>query len=289
MKLSRYLLVVLAAVVSMLSIGCSGPAIKDIPGGYVGIILTPSGWDGQIREAGQVDIGAQDMAGRGNTLVLIESTSKTIKETFVKSGEEDHRMYTKDLTMPLNADLYFNVTVNVDQDGRISSKAIKYILNTITPQGTGDPRVKTIGVDLIYARLAQPAVRGKARDLFSSYGNYEEVIANQAKVSKEAEGVVQECFGSNHVPMSVVSVQMSNIKPDQDIVAAQTKQVMASSEVQRIEEVGKALEKYPAAGILYIIEAIKANPNAVVIINGTPDQANMWAAAKKYAASAPKQ
>jgi regulator of protease activity HflC (stomatin/prohibitin superfamily) len=285
MKLSRIFSIAAVVFTPIFFIGC-GPTIKDIPGGYVGVILTPTGWDGQIREAGQVDIGDLDQDGRGNTLILVESTTKNIKETFVMDAEgRDDRIYTQDLKMPLNADVYYNLAVSVDKNGHISSDAIKYVLGTITPTGTGDARVKIVTVDMIYSNLTKPLVRGKTRDLFSTYKDHKEVLAKQSQISKDIEGVVQNIFKENHVPMSVVNAQLSNVKQDPKIVAAQTMQITADADVQRINRIGAALKEYPDAKVLYLIDAIKAAPTgATVIINvGGNSDPDIWAAAKKYA------
>jgi hypothetical protein len=287
MKSFRFFSIAVVVFTSFLFIGC-GPAIKDIPGGYTGVFLTTSGWDGNIHEAGQVDIGAQDNDGRGTTLILIESTTKNIKETFVMDADgRDDRIYTQDLKMPLNADVYYNLAVNVDKSGRISSDAIKYVLGTITPVATQDARVKIVSVNMIYENLTKPLVRGKTRDLFTTYKDHKEVLAQQSKISKDIEVVVQNIFKDNHVPMSVINAQLSNVKQDPKIVAAQTMQITANADVQRINQIGAALKEYPDAKVLYLIDAIKAAPaGAVIVLNvggGNDKDADIWAAAKKYA------
>ena len=45
--------------VLMLS-GCTGPAVRSIPAGYIGRVLTPTGWEQSTRSAGQVDLRTVD-------------------------------------------------------------------------------------------------------------------------------------------------------------------------------------------------------------------------------------
>ena len=89
--------ILLAMVVSFMFIGCSN-VIREIPAGYVGKVLTPSGWQNEIREAGQVDIGTVGGNGTYNTLVLLEATSTAVKESFgqaMGNDKEEDRKSTR--------------------------------------------------------------------------------------------------------------------------------------------------------------------------------------------------
>ena len=71
------------------AIGISGCTtnVVNIPAGFVGKMLTPTGWQDKWLEAGQVDLGVKNSNGTYNTLVLLEVTSTTVKESFLQEGE----------------------------------------------------------------------------------------------------------------------------------------------------------------------------------------------------------
>ena len=60
--------------------------VKQIAAGYVGRVLTPTGWEDRIYEAGQVDLGTKHFSGTYNTLVLLEASSTTVKEQFTSAA-----------------------------------------------------------------------------------------------------------------------------------------------------------------------------------------------------------
>jgi hypothetical protein len=162
MKRSNVFLVILVMLFSVVISGCT--QIENIPAGYVAKMLTPTGWDEKIYEAGQVDIGQTTNNGQGNTLVLLEASSVMIKESFKEEGEDgqDHRVKT--LTESLAVDAYVNVILPDDPKIRNSIFAL------VTPAATkGSDRVKVITLEMVYRQFAQMDVRSKTRSIFSKY------------------------------------------------------------------------------------------------------------------------
>src|SRR5579862_9363029 len=83
--------------------GCTGPAVRSIPAGYMAKVLTPTGWEQTTRTAGQVDLRSTDRNGNFSVLILLEGTSTTAKEQFLEANADparhdntDHRVTTKD-------------------------------------------------------------------------------------------------------------------------------------------------------------------------------------------------
>jgi hypothetical protein len=88
-----------AALGSMMLAGC-WQSYQDIPPNYIGMKLTPTGYEDTIYTPGQVDIGTTSQSGQGNQLVLIQRSGVEIKEQFLgkeanKDGA-DHRCLTQD-------------------------------------------------------------------------------------------------------------------------------------------------------------------------------------------------
>ncbi|MFA6364903.1 MAG: hypothetical protein WCW78_00675 [Candidatus Paceibacterota bacterium] len=234
----------IAIFTAILFIGCSSD-VKNIPPGYIAKILTPTGWEKDVREAGQVDIGTLDNEKRGNTLVLMEATSVTIKEQFMEANspenqdKQDHRVMLKGGT-PVVVDIYAQVSVPVDPELRNAAFA------QITPKSSDkDERVKVINLGDIYDRFAKMSIRSYTRSIFAKYQDYNEVLQNYTKINAEISTMVMKVFKENKVPLELISASLSNVKPDQAIWEASNKQSAAASEVAAINMVGDAMRKNP--------------------------------------------
>lgn len=268
--LKRIALALFSCFAALLMVSCED--VKNIPPGYVGKLLTPTGWDDKVLEAGQVDIGELDSNKRGNTLVLLEATSVTVKETFGSADsnkdQQDHRVMLKKGT-PVATDIYVQVMVPTDP------KLRNAVFAMITPDDKeGEPRIKAIYLGNVYARFAQMSVRGKVREIFARYDDYSDIMRNYAKVNAEVATMVAEVFKQNKVPLELVSAQISNVKPDETVWAANNKMASADAEVAAIEKVGKAMRENP--GYLQFkkwetIEKVAGRNNLTIIIGGKED------------------
>jgi hypothetical protein len=217
--------------------------VEDIPPGYIGRVLSPSGWDGGIREAGQAEIGATSTDGSCNRLVTCEATSYTVKEEFAKSSDpkksEDHRIITKS-RVPLAVDIYIQVMLPDDKKMRDS------IFAQVTPVPLpGKDRVSTITLQAVYDQFAQMTIRGKAREIFAKYRDYDEVMGNYNRINKEVAAMIISTFERNKVPLKLIGGQLSNVKVDESLWAAENRKASADAEVVAIEKVGRAIRANP--------------------------------------------
>jgi hypothetical protein len=262
-------------VLTVASLACAiwlsscGAKVANIPPGYIGKILTPTGWEDKIYEAGQVDLGKPDGQGRGNQLVICEATSVTIKEQFGKpsadNGNEDHRVITKQKT-PLAVDVYVQVMVPDDKRMRDS------IFAQVTPvQWKDAERVSGITLTQIYQQFAQMTIRGKTRQIFSAYKDYDEVMTRYDEASKVVGGMIAETFAQNKVPLKLVAGQLSNVKADETVWAAENQKAAAAAQVAAIEQVGEALRRNPGYIQKYqwdVLKEIAGKQNLTIIVNG---------------------
>lgn len=113
MKKSILMSITIIATALMLS-SCEN-VVRTIPSGFVGKELTPTGFANEILESGQVDLGATNNNGTSTSLVLLEVSTTTIKESFDIAGADknevgDHRVRTKD-GAPVSVDIYVQVAV----------------------------------------------------------------------------------------------------------------------------------------------------------------------------------
>lgn len=269
------------AILALVITGC-GQEYKEIPAGHVGRVLTATGWQEQVREAGMVDLRDTDMQGRYSVLVLLEATSTTVKEQFLAKGtdSEDHRVLTKNGT-PLTVDLYTRALLPENESVRNA------IFVQVTPEDTGDSRIKRITIERIYDRFARMDVRGKVRGIFAQYEDYEAVYANYDEINAKIATAVLETFKQNGVPLKLQNAQLSNVKPDETIWAAQNIKVAADAQVVAIDKVGAAYRRNPEYGIakkweslIQIVEKGGQNGTNTVIITDGRSGGEEWASAE---------
>ncbi len=240
----RFQAAILFSVLAILASACSGN-VREIPAGYVGRILTPTGWQDTILEAGQVDLGVKNNNGTYNTLTLLEATSTTVKEQFLQADskegatdKEDHRVVTQD-GVPLSVDVYIRAIAPDDQ------KARNNVFVQVTPADTKDGLVKIISVQNVYDRFARQDVRSKIRGIFANYKDYKSAYSNFNGISEELGRVIDETFKRTGVPLKLQNVSLSNVKPDETVWSAQNRNAAAASEAANIEMVGSALRANP--------------------------------------------
>ncbi len=253
-------------VLATLLSSCSNNVV-NIPSGFVAKELTPSGFDDDIREAGQVDIGVKASNGQYTSLVLLEATTITVKESFGQaesnkdtSDKEDHRVMTQ--TSPLTVDIYVQMAVPKDKKLRNNAFA------SITPTASNQERVSIIYLEDVYKRFAQMTVRGKVRGIFAKYKNWDSVMANFDKVNAEIGLMVMDVFKTSNVPLDLISVQLSNVKEDQKIWDSKNEQEASFNKVKSIEAIGNAMKNNP--GYIQIrkwevLDKIVTSPNAANI------------------------
>ena len=239
MKTKGILLIVLA-VLALSS--CQN--IINVPPGYQAKILTPSGFEDDVKGPGQVDIGNTTNSGVGNQLVMLESTAMTVKESFTqKMNEEtnekmDHRLRTADGT-PLNGDIYVQIGVPTDKS------TLDDVFTSITPRRTDNSRVYLVSIVEIYKQYAQMTVRGKVREIFAGYETTELVMANIAKINGEITLAAHEIFENSGAPVELMSVSLSNIKEDDEILASKNALIAAENKAKQIKIEGEALRNNP--------------------------------------------
>jgi len=155
-KVTLSLIVLLTAIILW---GCSSN-YSTVPPNFIGKILTPQGWSDGIIESGQVDIGQTNANGLENTLVLVENSTVTVKESFSKTNEEDHRISTMnpEKSPPLSVDVRVQIGLPTEKNQR------EAIFSMVSPQGRreGTPgsdrnseRTSYIYLDSIYYKLEQ--------------------------------------------------------------------------------------------------------------------------------------
>lgn len=228
-------------LMSLILTSCSTDVITIMPG-YKAKILTPTGWQDKLYDAGQVDIG-NFRNGEGNSLVLIEATTVTVKESFTDAynspDKQDHRIMTSSGT-PLTVDIY--VQFEFPQDDKLINNAFIQV----TPVKYQDQsRVYIITLEDIYKKYAQMNVRGKTREIFAKYKNDAEAIENYEKANAQISKMIIDVFAESKAPLHLISGQLSNIKVDNMIWEMKNKLQAAETDVKIIKIQSDALAQNP--------------------------------------------
>lgn len=231
---------------AILLAGCAGPAVRSIPAGYMGKVLTPTGWEPSTRTAGQVDLRNPDSNGNFSVLVLLEATSTTVKEQFLEANADsakqdstDHRVTTRD-GAPLSVDVYIRAMLPDDEPTR------DRIFTLVTPAGDPqDYRLRRISIQNIYERFAQMKIRNNIRMIFAGYPAYKDVAANYGRLSDQIATMVIKTFEDDRVPLKLQDVQLSNVKQDPAVFKAQNDLAAAEAQADAIAKIGEAIRKNP--------------------------------------------
>jgi hypothetical protein len=279
--ISIILSLVIISITLLTLTGCNDSYVS-IPAGYVGRILTSTGWDENIIEAGQVNLGNVGSGGQQSVLVLQEVTTVTILEPFLQAenspDKEDHRLLTKSGT-PLTVDLQVKVSA-------VDKTKWNDVFVEVTPKPFGNNlRVQVITLNDIYVRFAQMDVRGKLRSIFAKYKDYHDVMENWDKVNQEVQKMIVETFQENEVPLKLQNSQLGNVKPDATIWAAENQKALADSLVYSIEAIGQKMKENPEYVDYLKWQTIKEvglakDTNTLIIAGGDSSSSSDFAAAQ---------
>jgi hypothetical protein len=254
-------------VVTAFFVGCTND-FREIPAGYVGKKLTPTGWDKGIIEAGQVDIGVKRSDGSYTTLVLLEATSISEKESFT-TGTEDHRILIG--KTPVSVDVYVRMVVPVDIDKRNA------VFAQVTANAKED-RVRIITTKDIYEKFAKMDIRSGIRSVLQKEEDINGIIKNLDKFNDKLGAMAIQMFERSGTPLIVQNVTISNVKLDESIWAAENQKAAALAQVEVINKVGAALRANPEylsirkydtyekiSSKIGNFTIIEGNPNGIVI------------------------
>ena len=286
-RLVRRSLALVLALICLCLLACE--SYKPIPSGFVGKVLRPTGFEDKIYEAGQVELGTTAENGQASSLVLLEATTVTVKEQFMRQADggadrEDHRVLTRQ-RVPISVDIYVQIAIPEEKKDR---DAI-FAQVTAKAQGKPEDRTSVILLQDVYNAFVRQTIRGKTREIFMNYEDDREINAHLEKVNKEIASMVADIFKSNHVPLRLINVQLSNIKVDDAVWGAEAKQMAAGSEVEQIRLIGQAIHDNPSfveylkwTSLKEIAATSGKNGNTtIIVVDGASDIGKQLAAAER--------
>jgi regulator of protease activity HflC (stomatin/prohibitin superfamily) len=170
----------------------------------------------------------------------LEATTVTVKESFYKESEDnDHRVNTLDGN-PLSVDIYIQIALPETDEGKNET------FNSITPKtDSNNSRIFIIKLQDVYNQFAQMIIRGKVREIFAKYTDAKAIKTNYNKVNAEIGLMVADVVKISKTPISLISVQLSNVQEDKIILTSKNKISESQNESDAIEKIGATLRKYP--------------------------------------------
>ncbi|MDP3779330.1 MAG: SPFH domain-containing protein [bacterium] len=262
--LSRAAIFVLFAGVAVLLIGCE--SFVGVPPDYLGMILTPTGYEDHIYTPGQVDIKRQEASGMGNQLVLIQRSGLQIKEGFLgasaSADKEDHRCLTNDkIPFTLDVRLMLALPDHETNEGKKDLKRLYLFGNPVVSQN--NTRIFLLSSESIYKDQAQLQVRGAIRRICAQYQNFNDAFAAFASSESETSfndqitRAVVHVLGKQQVPLRVIAIQISNLKPDDAVIEAQVALKAAEERVKAIDIVVDYIGKDPIRQFVYKMQVLQ--------------------------------
>lgn len=225
----------------------------SVPPNAIGMVLTPTGYDGHVLSPGQVNLGDVSTTGEGNKLVLVERNGVQEKESFAGSvaneDHEDHRCLTAD-GAPVSIDVRMLLALP-DYTTPQGAKDLQRLLLLGRPVADkSQSRTLWITAQSVYRDQAQQQARGKIRQACASYASF--AALNTAFASGELTSKVEKAIATSlveaNVPERVLNATVSNLKPDPSVIEAIAAQQAAEKRIEAIKTVTDFLDKDQSGG-----------------------------------------
>lgn len=252
MRSLRYLLPVAALVFAMPLAGC-WEEYYAVPSNSIGMVLSPTGYDGKVLTPGQVDLGAVAQDGEGNQLVLVERNGVQEKESFAGAAanddHEDHRCLTGD-GAPVTVDVRLLLALP-NYETAAGAKDLQRLLLLGRPvPDKNQKRTMWITASSVYHDQAQQQARGKIRQVCASYTTFNTLNAAFAdgSLTDKMKTAVATSLTEAGVPERVLDATVSNLKPDPTVIDAIAAQQAAEKRIEAIKTVTDFLDKDTSGG-----------------------------------------
>lgn len=242
----------ISAVLCSVTLAACDQSYQNIPPNYIGMKLTPTGYEDTIYTPGQVDIGTTGAAGQGNQLVLIQRSGIEVKEQFLgKDGNKDgagHRCLTQDQNpMTLDVRLVLALPDYSTPQGKKDLRTLFTLGNPASTQGSN--RILLLSAGSVNEQQAQLQVRGHIRKVCSQYLDFATAFkafgSERDNLTDRIAAGVGKVLVEQGVPLRLVGAQVSNMKPDDSVVEAQLAQKAAEARTAAIKTLTDFLDQDP--------------------------------------------
>lgn len=223
----------------------------SVPPNAIGMVLTPTGYDGNVLSPGQVNLGDVSTTGEGNKLVLVERNGVQEKESFAgpaaNEDHEDHRCLTAD-GAPATIDVRMLLALP-DYTTPQGQKDLQRLLLLGRPvEDKNQKRTLWITAQSVYRDQAQQQARGKIRQACASYASFNTLNAAFAngELTAKIERAIASSLVEASVPERVLNATVSNLKPDPTVIDAIARQQAAEKQTAAIKTVTDFLADDPS-------------------------------------------
>ncbi len=250
--LARIVSVIVVGIMTLGLFGCDRK-YETVAPNELAMILTPTGFQNDVLKPGSYDIGKQLSSGKGNKMYLIDAGGFSIKEEFVgqtaSEDKEDHRCSMQG-AQPLTLDVRLFLAIP-DVEADDGHKHLARLMSLTAAESVeGRKRVFRINPEKVYKQQAQQEVRGKLRQLCATFENFEAAEksfsdVNESGMTARIERIVHEVLAAHNVPLTLISAQPSNMKPDQTVIDANAAIIASEARVDAVEKVVEYLGDDP--------------------------------------------
>ncbi len=202
---------------------------QNVPPNDIGMMLTPTGYENRVYTPGQVNLGADDINGSYNRLVLIQRSAIEVKEQFLNADanedKTDHRCLLGDKTAAaLDVRLVMAIPDHNTPEGIKDLNRLFLLGNPKAVEGSKD-HVLRLSAEAVYAEQARQQVRGRIRQICASYKDFDSLFSAYSQSGRDGlvtqmEHDITGILKDKKVPLGLVNAFPSNLKPDPQIMAA---------------------------------------------------------------------
>ena len=215
---------------------------EKVPAGYVGVVLTPSGWNQTVYHAGLMTCYGRDRCH----LVDVHENTHVLKFNVLCADR-----------INLPTEIKIRTSLN---PGKLDFQTVKSVATKVTPltgeeeqaQGLSTPCM-TIGEKNMFKVYGDPVTIAAAKEVIGVYAT-PDVSANRAEIAKQLDKRLREAF--KNTPLKLYSVNITNFdfpesitKQQEELAAARIakekeEQLQAARKIKKQNEIDLAVMDY---------------------------------------------
>lgn len=247
--------VFIIAALALCLAGCN--EYYNVPPNAIGMVLTPTGYDGKIQTPGQVNLGDINTTnGEGNSLVLIERNGVPEKESFAgrdaSEDHEDHRCLTGQ-GEPATIDVRMLLALPDYKTKEGTADLQRLLLLGRPVNDKNQKRTMWITAQSVYRDQAQQQARGRIRQVCAQYPTFDGLLKafgddTANGLTKKIEVAISHSMVEAGVPLRLVNATVSNLKPDPTVLDAISARLASEKRVDAIKVVTDFLSEDKTGG-----------------------------------------
>ncbi|MFA6547883.1 MAG: SPFH domain-containing protein [Candidatus Magasanikbacteria bacterium] len=252
----RAAIALMAAITLSTLAGCEG-CTGRVPGGYVGMVMTPSGFNGDILAPGNHSCYGKDRM----YLLEVSDTQKAV---------EINQLTTDKINFKASIGVLFSVD-------RGNKQAIKDAFDNLTAVQTADAKVFVISAEYLFKTYVMAIADEQGRKVYSRYES-SEVVSNRSKIVEEVRTGVVTAFQNGLVKIKQVTVNNDDFPHDVNMSWEARARKIIDTETEKAEQTRQLIIKNNELALEtlnYQIDLVKAanvaDSNKIIGSSITPE------------------